>query len=149
MPKAYGAAEPVTVVATGSVGGVPPVTVIGTSTTVPVVAPVTRRVAAPPGVPAGTTTSTDAVPYSSRMSVPMVLVTGNVPSAVAPSDDVTSASLASAAVDMASEVRPNVHVAARGVRRRGAGRELTPTARCEASTGSGGSPAPVFANSAM
>ena len=121
--------------ATGvGVGGgvVPPATVIGTRATVPVDLPVTSRVVAPPGVPAGMVTSTDAVPYSSKMSVAGGVVDREGPQVVPLSETLTVASLVSAAVVMASEVRPKVTWAPMAydapVRRPGTAR---PTARCE------------------
>ena len=87
---------------------IPPVTTIGTKLLVPVASPETTRVAAPPGVPAGMVTSTEAVPYSSRMAVPIVLSTGNDPSDEPFRLTVTVESLESGAVDMAREVRSNV-----------------------------------------
>ena len=95
----------------------------------PVVVPVTSSVAAPPGVPAGIVTSTDAVPYSSRMSVPIVLVTGNVPRDVPLRLTATVVSLASGAVDIASEVRSNVTCAPAAYDAGAFAGSFTPTAR--------------------
>ena len=92
------------------VGGVlAPATVIGTRTSVVVLSPVISSVAGPPGVPAGTTTSTEAVPYSSRMSVLVALLTGNDPNEAPLRLTCTAVSFlrTSAGVVIASEVRSN------------------------------------------
>ena len=84
--------------------------VTGTVAVVPVVVPVTVSSLSPTPSPAGKVNETDAVPYSSRMSVPMVLSTGKVPSTVSPSLTVTSASLVSAAVLKARDDNENATV---------------------------------------
>ena len=72
---------------------------IGTSTSVPVLAPVSVSVATPGGR-AGSTTSTDALPVVSNpgSAAWAALSSGNVPSVVAPSLTTTSVSLTSKAL---------------------------------------------------
>ena len=78
----------------------------------PVVAPSTSSSAAPAGVPAGMTTSTEAVPASSLLLASAggrrVVVTGKVPNVVLPELDRHLVSRLSSGSVIDSEVRPNV-----------------------------------------
>src|SRR4029079_8137789 len=78
----------------------PPATVIGTAIDVPVSAPARVSVVGPPGVPAGRTTSTDALPTVSNPGNAgwAALSSVAVPSVVVPSFTVTAASLVSRAL---------------------------------------------------
>ena len=84
----------------------------------------------PAGVPAGITTSTEAVPASSLLLASAggrsVVVTGKVPSVVLPSLTDTVVSRLSSGSVIDSEDRSNLTCVPHGVRRRGGGREQDP-----------------------
>ena len=82
----------------------------GTVVTVPVLLPVIVTVCDPPCTAAGRTNDTEALPYSSKMSVPMVLSTAKSPTATSPTLTDTEVSFLSAAVEKASDDRLNATV---------------------------------------